>query len=302
MLYDYVAFPDRPPLRWPHGARVALIFTINIEFWEMTRESTDPLYPGGPATIPHVLPGNVPDYANWTWREYGQRVGVWRIFDVFDKAGIPATCTMNALTGIERRRIIDGANERGWEILAHNYAQNDVLTAYVNQPDKERDVIRRTLDAYAEAVGRPARGWLSSSLRSTHETPHILKELGLLFQADYLNDDQPYLLNTRHGPLVCIPYSNDVNDFAVFSRGGGTTSQALELFKEQFDQLYMEGAASGRIMNVGMHPHVMGQAYAIRALREFVDYVKTFNGVWYPKREEMAEWFLETGARHREVS
>ena len=101
MLYDYVALPDRPPLRWPHGARVALIFTINIEYWEMTRDSAEPLYPGGPATIPHALPGNVPDYANWTWREYGQRVGVWRIIDVFDRAGVPATCTMNALTGIE---------------------------------------------------------------------------------------------------------------------------------------------------------------------------------------------------------
>ena len=95
---------------------------------------------------------------------------------------------------------------------------------------------------------------------------------------------------------MCIPYSNDVNDFAVFSRGGRTTSQALDLFKEQFNQLYLEGEASGRIMNVGMHPHVMGQAYAIRALRDFVDYVKTFDGVWYPKREEMAQWYLDNRA------
>lgn len=293
MVYDYVPLPDRKPLRWPNGDRLALIFTINMEYWEISRDSPEPLYPGGPATIPHVLPGNVPDYANWTWREYGQRVGVWRIIEVFDNAGVPATCTMNALVGTERPRMIDAARERGWEILAHNYAQNDVLTYYAGSYEKEREVIRRTLDVYEDVVGRPAKGWLSSSLRSTHETPHILKEFGLLFQADYLNDDQPYLLNTRHGPLVCIPYSNDVNDFAVFSRGGRTTSGALELFKEQFDQLYAEGAKSGRIMNLGMHPHVMGQAYAIRALRDFLAYARDFESVWYPKREEIAEWYLK---------
>lgn len=300
MLYDYVALPDRKPLRWPNGARVALIFTINIEYWEMTRDTPEPLYPGGPATIPHVLPGDVPDTANWTWREYGQRIGVWRILDVFDRAGVPTTCTMNALTGIERRRIIDAVNERGWEIVAHNFAQNDILSFYAGDPDKEREVIRRTLDAYADAVGRPAKGWLSSSLRSTHETPHILKELGLLFQACYLNDDQPYMLTTRHGPLVSIPYSNDINDFHVFSRGAMTTQSAFEMFREQFDQLYREGAETGRIMNLGMHPHVIGQAYAIRALRDFVDYVKQFDGVWFATREEIASWYLENHQDHIE--
>ena len=298
MLYDYVALPDRKPLRWPDGARLALIFTINIEYWEMTRDTPEPLYPGGPATIPHVLPGNVPDTANWTWREYGQRIGVWRIIDVFDKAGVPTTCTMNALTGMERRRIIDAVNERGWEIVAHNFAQNDILSFYAGDPDAEREVIRRTLEAVEEAIGRPAKGWLSSSLRSTHETPHILKELGLVFQACYLNDDQPYLLNTRHGPLVSIPYSNDINDFHVFSRGAMTTQSAFEMFREQFDQLYREGADTGRIMNLGMHPHVIGQAYAIRALRDFVDYVKQFEGVWFATREKIASWYLETHRDH----
>ena len=300
MLYDYVALPDRKPLRWPNGARVALIFTINMEYWEMTRDTAEPLYPGGPATIPHVLPGNVPDTANWTWREYGQRIGVWRIIDVFDRAGVPTTCTMNALTGIERRRIIDAANERGWEIVAHNFAQNDILSFYAGEPDKEREVVRRTLDAYEDAVGRPAKGWLSSSLRSTFETPHILKELGLLFQACYLNDDQPYLMETRHGPLVSVPYSNDINDFHVFSRGSMTTQSAFEMFREQFDQLYREGAETGRIMNLGMHPHVIGQAYAIRALRDFVDYAKGFDGVWFATREDIASWYLENHRDHIE--
>lgn len=298
MHYDFVAMPDRKPLRWPGGARIAVIFTLNLEFWELTREGAEPLYPGGPATIPHVLPGNVADYANWTWREYGQRVGIWRLLDVFDKAGVPSTCTMNAMTGIERRRIIDAVNERGWEIVAHNYVQNDVLSSYAHDPDGERDIIRRTLDVYEETVGRPARGWLSSSLRCTSNTPEILKEFGLLFHSDFLNDDQPYLIHTAHGPLVCVPYSNDVNDFAMFARGAMTTQQALEALRDQFDQLYLEGAESGRIMNLGIHPHVFGQAGRVRALREFVEYAKGFEGVWFASREEIASWYLENHADH----
>lgn len=298
MHYDFVALPDRKPLKWPGGARLALIFTLNLEYWDLSREGAEPMYPGGPATIPHPLPGNVADYANWTWREYGQRVGIWRLIDIFDRAGVPSTCTMNAMTGIERRRIIDAVNERGWEIVAHNYVQNELLSDYAHEPEREREIIRRTLDVYEEAVGRPARGWLSSSLRCTPNTPEFLKEFGLLFHSDFLNDDQPYLIHTGRGPLVCVPYSNDVNDFAVFSRGAMTTAGALEIFKEQFDQLYLEGADSGRIMNLGMHPHVMGQPYRVRALREFIDYAKSFDGVWFASREEIAEWYLANHESH----
>ena len=102
----------------------------------------------------------------------------------------------------------------------------------------------------------------------------------------------------RHGPLVCVPYSNDVNDFAMFARGAMTTQQALESLRDQFDQLYLEGAETGRIMNLGIHPHVFGQAGRVRALREFVDYAKGFEGVWFASREEIATWYLENHADH----
>lgn len=298
VLYDYSALPDRAPLRWPDGARIAVIFTINIEQWDMTHDSPVPLYAGGPSAVPYELPGTVPDYANFTWREYGQRVGIWRLIDVFDRAGVPCTCTINARTALDRRRIVDAVNERGWEILAHNYVQTEMLNEYSGDPKGERDVIARTLDVYADVVGRPARGWLSSSMRSTDETPHILKELGLDFIACYLNDDQPYPLATRHGPLLAIPYSNDLNDYRMFSRCGMSTEGALGMMREGFDQMYLEGETTGRILNVGMHPHVMGQAWAIRALREFVDHVRKTDRVWFPTRGEIADWYAVHGAGH----
>jgi peptidoglycan/xylan/chitin deacetylase (PgdA/CDA1 family) len=240
----------------------------------------------------------VPDYVNWTWREYGQRVGIWRMLDRFDKAGIPASCTMNAKMALERPRIIEAVNERGWELVPHNWAQNDILTFYAHEPEKEREVINRTLQVYEDVVGRPAKGWLSSSLRPTANTVDLLKEAGLTFFCDFLNDDQPYLIRTDHGPMVCVPYSNDVNDFNMFARGGMTLDQGLSALKEQFDVLYEEGESSMRIMNFGLHPHVIGQPYRIRALGEFLDYVKGFDGVWFPTREEIADWYLENHQDH----
>ncbi len=296
--YTYSALPDRKPLKWPDSNQIAVIFTINIEHWDMTHDSDAQLYAGGPSAVPYELPGTVPDYANFGWREYGQRIGIWRLIDVFDKAGVPTTCTINARTATDRRRIVDAANERGWEILTHNFVQTQMLNEFAGDPAAERDVIKRTLDVYEEIIGRRARGWLSSSMRSTHETPHILKELGLDFIACYLNDDQPYQMETRHGTLLAIPYSNELNDYRMFSRCGMSVDVALGMLCECFDQMYLEGAENGRILNVGMHPHVMGQPWAIRALREFVDYVKQKTGVWMPKREEMYDWYMANCTDH----
>jgi peptidoglycan/xylan/chitin deacetylase (PgdA/CDA1 family) len=297
--YDYIPLPDRRPLRFPNGARLALILTINLEYWEKFRPGQkEPLFTGGPMTIPHALPGDVWDTANWTWREYGQRVGVWRLIELFDKSAVKPSCTVNGMIMIERKRVIDAVNERGWELVPHNWAQNDLLTYYAGNPAGERDVIQRTLEQYEKAVGRPAKAWLSSAIRGTLHTPAFLKESGLIAYCDYLNDDQPYLIQTIHGPIVCVPYSNDVNDFNLFARGGMSASSGLETLKLCFDQLYAESSAGGRIMNFGMHPHVMGQAHRAAALRDFIDYAKSHAGVWFASREEIASGYLENHQSH----
>lgn len=297
--YPFVPLPDRLPLRFPDSARLALIVTINIEYWEKSRPGQkEPLFTGGPMTIPHALPGDVLDTANWTWREYGQRVGIWRLMDVFDGLGIKPSCTINGMIMTERRRIIDACNERGWELVPHNWAQNDLLAFYSHDPNAERELILRTLQTYEKVAGRPAKAWLSSAIRGTVSTPAFLKEFGLIAYCDYLNDDQPYLIHTRHGPIVCVPYSNDINDFNLFARGGMSASAGLETLKICFDQLYEEGATAGRIMNLGLHPHVIGQPHRIGALKDFLQYASARAQVWFPSREELATWYLRVHANH----
>jgi allantoinase len=298
MEYDFVPLSQRQPLKWPNGARIALIVTINLEYWDLLKDTAEPYYAGGPPVIPDPMPGNVPDLPNYSWREYGQRVGVWRMIDTFDEVGASASCTMNAKMGLERRAVIDAVNERGWELVAHNYEQGELLTRYQFDRNAEKRLIDETLSVYERVVGRPARGWLSSSLRGTTQTADICAENGLIFYCDLMNDDQPYLIRTPSGPIVGTPYSVEINDFTFFHRRGMSTSEALDVLKEQFDQLYREGAESGRLMNVGLHPHVSGHPYRIRALREFLAYAKSHDHVWWATREDVASWYLENHQSH----
>lgn len=298
MPYAWSPMPSRKPLRFPEGKRLAVIITANAEYWDPVKPYSEPYYAGGPPIIPDALPGNVFDSPNFTWREYGQRVGIWRLFDTARKAGVPLSVTVNAKILIERREIVDEAKRLGFELVAHNYEQGELLTRYSFDEAKEREVILNTLKAYEQVVGRKARGWLSSSLRGTLRTPEIVAEQGLIFFCDYMNDDQPYLIHTKHGPIVNTPYSVEVNDFTIFHRRGLTTDEGLAMLKEQFDVLYAESAQSGRTLNFGTHPHVLGHPFRIRALREFIAYAKSHEGVWWCTREELAQWYLKHHKEH----
>ena len=298
MEYDYIPLPQRQPLRWPNGARVALVLTFNLETWDLTKPTTKPYYAGGPAILPDTLPGDTADFPNYTWREYGQRVGIWRLIELFDQLEVQASCTVNAVTFERRGAMTDAVLKRGWELLTHNWEQGELLSDFAHDPQAEREIILRSLAQFEKYTGRKSRGWLSSSLRGTMQTADILAEYGCNFYCDIMNDDQPYLLRTPHGPIVGVPYSNEINDFTFITRKNYTTDQYRDALIEELDVLYEEGATTGRIMNLGMHPHVSGRAHRIRALREFLTHAKSLPGVWWPKREEIADWYMANHESH----
>jgi len=298
MRYPYIPLPDRKPLTFPGGKRVAVIVTFNLETWDLIKDTDRPYYAGGPAILPNNMPGNVPDYPNYTWREYGQRVGIFRMFDAMDKYNVKPSCTTNAVTFDRRQCMIDAALERDCEILAHNYEQGELLTDYAYDIEKERDVILRSLKAYETYIGRKAKGWLSSSLRGTLNTAGILAQNGLTFYCDIMNDDQPFMINTDNGPIVGVPYSNEINDFTLVTRRGHTTDEVSAILREELSVLYEEGKQSMRIMNVGLHPHVSGRAYRNRSLLEFLEYATSLEDVWWATREEIAEWYMNNLENH----
>ena len=296
--YDYVPLPKRGKLEWPNGARVALILTFNLETWDLIKDTDEPYYAGGPPNLPAVLPGNKPDYPNYTWREYGQRVGIWRLIKLFDEMGIPASCTTNAVTFERRKDMTDAILERGWELLAHNWEQGELLTDFAHDVEKERDVIDRSIEMYEKHVGKKPVGWLSSSLRGTLNTCSILKGHDFKFYCDIMNDDQPFLIRTDNGPLVSIPYSNEINDFTLLTRRNFTTDEFRDCLIEELNVLYAEASDTGLIMNVGLHPHVSGRAHRIRALREFIAHAKSLPGVWFATREEISDHYMKVHETH----
>lgn len=298
MEYDYVPLPQRGRLTWPNDARVALVLTFNLETWDLTKPTDKPYYAGGPAILPDVLPGDTPDFPNFTWREYGQRVGIWRLLDLFDEMGAKASCTTNAVTFERRKAMTDAVLERGWELIAHNWEQGELLTNFAKDPAKEREVVLRTLAQFEQYVGRKSAGWLSSSLRGTLNTAGLLAQYGCKFYCDIMNDDQPFMIRTEHGPIVSVPYSNEINDFTFITRKNYTTDQFRDALIEELDVLYAEGAKTARIMNVGLHPHVSGRAHRIRALREFIAHAQSLPGVWWATREEIADWYLQQHESH----
>ena len=298
MKYPYSPFPSRGKLTWPNNKRLAIIITINMETWDLIKDTDEAYYAGGPSILPDLLPGNVPDFPNYMWREYGQRVGVWRLLDVFDELSVKPECTVNAKTCLERHEMVKAAMDRKLQIIPHNYEQGELLTQYFNDPLKEEEVIKNTLDVYKETTSLIPQGWLSSSLRGTENTANILVKNGIRFYCDAMNDDQPYIIDTDSGPIVSIPYSNEINDFTLLTRRGHTTDEFRDILIEEMNILYQESKATSKIMNIGLHPHVSGRAYRVRAIREFLEAAKELEGIWWATRSQIAEEYLKQSEEH----
>ena len=298
MKYPYSPFPSRGKLTWPNNKRLAIVITINMETWDLIKDTDEAYYAGGPSILPDLLPGNVPDFPNYMWREYGQRVGVWRLLDVFDELSVKPECTVNAKTCLERHEMVKAAMDRKLQIIPHNYEQGELLTQYFNDPLKEEEVIKNTLDVYKETTSLIPQGWLSSSLRGTENTANILVKNGIRFYCDAMNDDQPYIIDTDSGPIVSIPYSNEINDFTLLTRRGHTTDEFRDILIEEMNVLYQESEATSKIMNIGLHPHVSGRAYRVRAIREFLEAAKELEGIWWATRSQIAEEYLKQSEEH----
>ena len=249
---DYGPFPygpikDRPKLDWPDGARLAVWVIPNIEFFPLTRGI--PPNPGAPA-------GKPPSVRAWAQRDYGNRVGIWRIMDVLEKHGVRASPTLNSDICEHHPQIVRAAVELGWEILGHNQTNSVWLDAL--SPDEERETIRLTLSRIAELSGRKPLGWLGSGLAETWHTLDFLADEGCLYVADWVNDDQPYMMDIGGKPLVSIPYSYEINDAPFIGYRNGTVDEFELAIRRQFDTLYAEGAQSGRVMAICLHPYLIG--------------------------------------------
>ncbi len=275
-LFPYTPITERPPITWPGGARVAFYVGLNIEHYQVDRPSTSIF--GGTA-------GLAPDPLNYGWRDYGPRVGIWRLIESLDRHGIRASVLLNSDVCSRYPQILRAGLERDWAWLAHG-RDNSTFQAGMNR-DEERAYLTEVVTTIEKATGRRPQGWLGPALTETFETPSLLAELGLRYTLDWTNDDQPYELTVPG--MLSVPYSIEMNDVTLFVTKSYTGPQFLEAVKDQLDQLYADSAESGRVMALPLHPFSVNQPFRHKYLDQALEYIAGHEGVWLATSDEIAE-------------
>jgi peptidoglycan/xylan/chitin deacetylase (PgdA/CDA1 family) len=281
----YSAIAERPPLRLPHAARMAVWLIVNVEEWD----PTEPM----PRTVltPPAGGSPMPDIPNWAWHEYGNRVGFWRLLEVLDEFAIRAVLAINGSAIAAYAPIARAALARRWEFIGHGFTQKNM-----QKVADERLDIRRTAQAIRDVAGAPPRGWLGPGLTETWETPDLLVEEGYDYVCDWVLDDQPVVLKTRTTPILNLPYTQECNDVAMMLIQHHKAGEYYERAVDQFEQLYHDAGSSARIMALVVHPYIMGVPHRLKYLRNLLAHIRARPDVLLWTGSEIADWYRsETG-------
>jgi peptidoglycan/xylan/chitin deacetylase (PgdA/CDA1 family) len=282
----YSPITDRPPLKLPNGARMAVWVVINVEEWDATQAM--------PRTVitPPAGGAPMPDVPNWAWHEYGNRVGFWRFVEIFDAFAIPGVLAINGSALAAYPQIVRAAVERNWEFMGHGFTQRNL-----QKVADERADIRKVRDVIAKASGKRPRGWLGPGLTETWQTPDVLAEEGYDYVADWVLDDQPVWLKTRGRPILNLPYTQECNDVAMMLIQHHKASEYCERALDQFEQIYADSATSARIMALSMHPYIMGAPHRVKYLRRIFEVIRKKSDVLFWTGAQIADWFVAAGPK-----
>jgi peptidoglycan/xylan/chitin deacetylase (PgdA/CDA1 family) len=278
-LYSYSPIASRPRLEWPGGARIAFFIGLNIEHFHVDRPST---------SIEGVTVGLVPDPMNQGWRDYGTRVGIWRMIDLLDRLGLTPSAIVNSEVCDRYPQIIAAGTERDWAWVAHGQT-NSTLHTNMSE-DAEREVLAGIVETLERATSRRPRGWLGPALTETLATPRLLRELGFTYVLDWCADDQPFALNVDG--MISVPYSIEVNDIPLFVGKNLSGPEYERLIADQLEQLLSDAEESGRVMALPLHPFVINQPFRHKYLTRVLERIVATDGVWLTTSDAIAEHYL----------
>ena len=266
-LFPYQAIVDRPEVTWPNGARVAVWVIPNIEHFHLE------------------LGASAPDVRNHSRRDYGNRVGVWRLMEVMEKHRVRGTVALNGEVARYYPRIMQEVGRLQWELMGHGLTNSAMLTGLGK--DDERSVIAQTRQMIEEQ-GQRMRGWLGPGLTETWNTLDLLREHGVEYVCDWVNDDLPYRMNNG---LYAIPYSLELNDMPLFNVPSIDIEDFHRRICETFDVLYEEGGRNGRVMGIALHPFLIGVPHRIRYLDKALSHIAAHDQVWFALGSEIIQAF-----------
>ncbi len=273
--FDYLPIIDRPVIKWPNDARVAFWVGPNIEWYEYT-----------PLSRP-----TQPDIASYSYRDYGNRIGFWRMLEVLDKYNIRCCVCLNGAMLDHCPDIRDAMVARNWDYMAHGFYNTRPITAY--SIDEERAYWTDMIATVRKHTGKQLKGRLGAGGGNTVNTPDLMAEFGLLYHTDWMMDDQPVPLKVKDGKkFIHVPYSYQLND-ASLNGQHRDAAYFSQMIKDQFDVLYEEGAESGKVMCVALHPYITGKAHRMKYLDEALRYIKSHDKVWYTTADDIAEYYMK---------
>jgi peptidoglycan/xylan/chitin deacetylase (PgdA/CDA1 family) len=282
--YDDTFIFERKPFTWPGGKTLAVWIIPNVEVWQYDS-------PAGAAISPNTA-NRVPDVINYAWRDYGMRVGLWRIADVLDAAGVKATVALNSMVCDVFPKAVQEMTRRGWEMMGHGITNSWNLAGLAQ--NEERDVIQTTLRTIERATGKRPRGWLGPGLIQTFNTLDVLAEEEVVYVGDWNSDDQPFPMKVKKGKMFAVPYGMDINDMSLINRMGYTGEQYQRALMDQFDSLYADSQKTARVMGVPLHPFLTGQPWRTPYLKKAIDHFKQHDKVWFATGSEIVTAYEQT--------
>jgi len=284
--HDWSPISKRGKLRWPDDARVALCVVVTLDHmtWDPPEGSFSSLPAGGSG------PRSFPDYARMSHRDYGHRVGIFRVLDVLEKYGIKATVAMDVETAEGYPYLVRHCLDRGCEIIGHGISANQIISS--NMPEEEeREYIHASVEALKRATGTAPAGWLGPEYGESSKTPAMLAQAGIRYLCDWVNDEQPYPLNARPGEFFALPIMLEMDDTHALWERRMTVDRYAQLLKEGFDTLFHDGEENGRLLVLNLHPWLIGQPFRIGYLDSALEHMFRNQGVWAATGSEIIDWY-----------
>ncbi|HWK45443.1 MAG TPA: polysaccharide deacetylase family protein [Stellaceae bacterium] len=280
--YPYRAILGRPDYRWPDGNRLAVYVAVNLEHFAFGEGLGAELAPGGPP----------PDVLNYAWRDYGNRVGVWRLLELLDELSLPASVLINSTLYQHCPEVVAAFRARGDEIVGHgrsNAERQGVLDEVA-----EAALIAEATAAIATQEGAAPQGWLGPWISESPVTPDLLREHGYRYVLDWCMDDQPVWLATRRGRLLAVPYPQEVNDIPAIVARKMNADAFADMIIDNFDEMRHQARAMPLVMGIALHPYIVGQPYRLRHLRRALGHIAAArDGCWVTTAGAVARHCLD---------
>ena len=280
--YRWSPIVKRPDYSWPNGKRLAFYVITNIEFFA---------FGAGDVALDNAVPNAPATQRNYAWRDYGNRVGIWRLLRLFDELALPAAHNVNSLIYENHPDIMKAIRARGDEVVGHGRT-NSELVAGRWEHDEAR-IIQEATETIARFEGQPPAGWLNGQGPQTPATIDLLKEAGYQYMMDWPCDDQPIWMSTRAGRILSVPYSLEVNDTVAAIRRRHSPREFADMVVDQFDEMVEQCVDQPLVCPIALHPFVVGQPFRMHPLRQALRHClehRYADRVWFTRPGEIARY------------